>query len=300
MKPVAPWLPLVLALSPAAVPGPAAAQVNSGEFLYVRQTQRNSVPYAEVMRRPVNGTTVTRMIGGCLVPAQYCGYADPVVSPDGNRIAFVHEPTQEQACRSIWVASITGAEARQVTTGCRDKRPAWSPDGRLLAYEGNGVIYQAALCNATLPVRSPTRVGTGTSPSYSRDGRYLVFERGGDIWKRDTRLNTEVNLTRSSRREWDPRWTKAGSLSDVIVYLAAGSSTIEVFTMTGDGRQRKRVTASGTDKWAPDVALLPTAFLWAENDQVLFKTIADEEPRVLVAGKSPSFGGAARSVPICP
>lgn len=228
--------------------------MGGGEFLYVRQVQKNNLPYAEIVRRPVNGSTVTRMIGGCLDTAPYCGYADPVVSPDGRK----------------------------------------------LAWEGGGVIHEAGLCSATLPLQRPTRIGTGTSPSYSRDGRYLVFERGGDIWKRDTRLATEVNLTRSSRREWDPRWTKPGSLSDLIVYLVAGSTTIEVYTMTGDGRQRKRVTASPAGKWGPDVAILTTAFLWAENEQVLFKTIADTEPRVLVAGKSPSFGGAKRSVTICP
>jgi Tol biopolymer transport system component len=295
MKPIVPWLPLVLALAPA----PVAAQISSGEFLYVSQAQRNNLPYAEVMRRTVVGGTATRIIGGCLVTAQYCGYADPVVSPDARRIAFIHEPTQEVACRSVWVASITGADARQVSTGCNHKRPAWSPDGRKLAYEGGGAIYEIGLCSATFPVRSPTRIGAGTSPSYSRDGRYLVFERSGDIWRRDTRTGTEVNLTRSSRREWDPRWTKPGATSDLIVYLVEVSSGTEVYTMTGEGKNRKRVMTSATDKWAPDVAILPTAFLWAENDQVMFTTTSTD-PRSLGAGKSPSFGGATRSVTICP
>lgn len=289
------WMPLLLAL--AAVP--AAAQVGSGEFLYVRQTQKDNLPYAEVVRRQVNGATVTKLIGGCLVPAQYCGYADPTASPDGNRIAFVHEPTQEETCRSIWVSSITGADARQVTPGCRDKRPAWSPDGRRIAWDGGGVIYEAGLCSATLPVRSPTRIGAGTSPSYSRDGRYLVFERSGDIWRRDTRTGSEANLTRSSRREWDPRWTRPGATSDLIVYLVEVSSGTELYTMTGEGKNRKRVMTSSTDKWGPDQALLPGAFLWAENDKVMFKAGLND-PQVLVAGKSPSFGGAARSVTICP
>jgi hypothetical protein len=56
---------------------------------------------------------------------------------------------------------------------------------------------------------------------------------------------------------------------------------------------------SAADKWAPDVAILPTAFLWAENDQVMFTTTSTD-PRSLGAGKSPSFGGATRSVTICP
>ncbi len=299
MKPFVPWLPLVLVLAPVTVPVPAAAQIGSGEFLYVRQIQRNNLPYAEVMRRPVNGSTASKLIGGCLVPAQYCGYADPTASPDGNRIAFVHEPTHEQACRSIWVSSITGADARQVTSGCRDKRPAWSPDGRRLAWDGGGVIYEAGLCSATLPVRSPTRIGAGTSPSYSRDGRYLVFERSGDIWRRDTRTGTEANLTRSSRREWDPRWTRPGATSDLIVYLVEVPSGTELYTMTGEGKNRKRVMTSGTDKWGPDQALLPGAFLWAENGRVMFKAGLND-PQVLVAGKTPSFGGAPRSVTICP
>jgi imidazolonepropionase-like amidohydrolase/Tol biopolymer transport system component len=56
------------------------------------------------------------------------GAQDPVVSPDGSKIAV-------SILGKIWLVPAAGGAARQVTTGLGwDTHPAWSSDGQFLAY----------------------------------------------------------------------------------------------------------------------------------------------------------------------
>ena len=299
--PAAAYRLTLLGLASLAAPRPAAAQIQATEIVYVRQTQVNNKPYFEVRRRAFNGTADSKLVGGCLaqLPASYCTYADPVVSPDGSRLAFVFEPVSEEFCKAIWISTISGGSARQISTGCTDARPAWSPDGSRIAYERENAIYEVELCRNTLPESSPRRVAAGASPSYSRDGRWIAFARSGDIFKIRTNGSSETNLTQSTLGEWHPRWTKRGSSSDMIVFLAGSGAHSQVFTMDAAGQNRRQVTSTATAKSSPDVALLPSAVVWQEGTNVLFQAGANA-PRTVTAGKQPYFGGGSAKVTMCP
>lgn len=63
--------------------------------------------------------------------------ADPQVSPDGSRVAFVKVMVNEKKDgynTSIWTVSTANAESHQLTGGTRDSSPRWSPDGRYLLF----------------------------------------------------------------------------------------------------------------------------------------------------------------------
>lgn len=72
------------------------------------------------------------------------GLRDPVVGPDGSRVAFY---TTESGHQDIWLVAADGSgEPRQLTDGAMSEddprfEPSWSPDGTSIAYVSNAADY---------------------------------------------------------------------------------------------------------------------------------------------------------------
>lgn len=66
------------------------------------------------------------------------GVGEIAVSPDGKRIAYVvtERNTEANATNSdVWIVSVTGGDARRVTSGPRaDRAPQWASDGSWIAF----------------------------------------------------------------------------------------------------------------------------------------------------------------------
>ncbi|MDT8369822.1 MAG: amidohydrolase family protein [Longimicrobiales bacterium] len=100
---------------------------------------------------------------------------DPVVSPDGTRIAFT-------ALDRLWVADADGSNARRLTTtDASEHHPAWSPDGRSIAWvtwEGDaGHLYRMDADGSGSPERLSLESALWVSPAWSPDGTRLVALR---------------------------------------------------------------------------------------------------------------------------
>ena len=105
------------------------------------------------------------------------GIINPQLSPDGKRVVF-------EALNQLWVLDTAGGKPQAITTGNYYKQsPAWSPDGKMLAYScdkaGTADIYTLDL--ATHAERRITNFDDSAelAPVWSPDGKQIAFQRQG-------------------------------------------------------------------------------------------------------------------------
>ena len=157
----------------------------------------------QIYLMPADGGEARPLTSGTLHPA------DPAWSLDGQAIAFVGKPDVQQPdkrdvrvftrirykfdleglwdgrYKHIFTISITGGEARQLTSGEFDHAdPAWSPDGRWIAFAANRTP-EGDFTNVTdiwvvpasggEPRRVTKSVGPAAFPVWSPDGKHIAY-----------------------------------------------------------------------------------------------------------------------------
>ena len=112
--------------------------------------------------------------------------ADPQVSPDGSRIAFVRVTVNDKKDgynTAIWTVITASGETRQLTNGPRDTTPRWSPDGKFLAFvraperEGRtepGQLFMLSMLGGE-PFQFTTLPRGAGGPQWSPDGKFIAF-----------------------------------------------------------------------------------------------------------------------------
>jgi dipeptidyl aminopeptidase/acylaminoacyl peptidase len=87
---------------------------------------------------------------------------DPDWSPDGLRIAFARS---ENGARRIYIVNADGSNDYAVTYGTADAGPAWSPDGRALAWDNAAQDHTVMVMSLVGPALTTVAVGGG-SPAW--------------------------------------------------------------------------------------------------------------------------------------
>jgi Tol biopolymer transport system component len=99
---------------------------------------------------------------------------DIALSPDGKRLAFA--AGKQGGEPSLWIRDLDAEEARPVPGAGVAARPFWSPDGRFIAYFGDGKLHRIDAAGGAAQTICSTDYGLGGS--WGRDGT-IVFASGG-------------------------------------------------------------------------------------------------------------------------
>jgi TolB protein len=216
------------------------------------------VSSGRVYRMDSDGESLT-----ALTPAGQTALS-PAWSPDGGRFAF----TQLGAGRGpIVVQSLGSGAALQVpgTATALNITPAFSPDGRLVAYahsDENGTdVYLANVADRCCAQRLTVgRFADNLSPTFSPDGRRIAFvsTRAGppqvyvmaaDGTDQELLAPFDYGATGSSNA---PEWSPDGA--NVVFHREVAGSP-QLFLVDVAGRRVRQLTSSGRNEdptWGPD------------------------------------------------
>ena len=143
----------------------------------------------------------------------------PVLSPDGTRIAF-------SALTHLYVMDLAGGAPRRVMTGdSREYYPCWSPDGKSLAYvtwsekaDEGGHIFRVDLSGAAKPQRLTQVAAFYRDLAWSPDGAKVVALRAA----RQSRVEMLDEFGARSGVALDVVWIPASGGDATLVAPARG------------------------------------------------------------------------------
>lgn len=199
--------------------------------------------------------------------------ADPQISPDGSRVAFVRVWVNQKADRydsALWIVPTAGGPARQLTAGPRDSSPRWSPDGKQLAFvrsaekEGKPQppqIYLLAFDGGEAQPLTNVPRGAG-APEWSPDGKTIAFSSSEDLSKKEKAMTEGGEVKeKPPERVSDVRViTRATYRFNGPGYLNPKAKThiwtVAVHASPGETPKAKQITKGNFDEgnfsWSPD------------------------------------------------
>ena len=199
---------------------------------------------------------------------------DPSFSPDGRRIVFrtsrgrYAPDTRSIGLQGIFVVNVRTRRERQIQPHTGGLFPAWSPDGRRIAF--SGVSYEGSPRD-TIQLMNPDGSGLvdlgapGECATWSPDSSRLMYcSHPGDgdwaVWTMDAdgtyrRQMTFPKLIPPAGAHGDApgAWSPDGKQ---IVYCSEVQGDRELFLLNADGSDRRRLThfrgGDSAEAWLPN------------------------------------------------
>jgi Tol biopolymer transport system component len=184
------------------------------------------------------------------------------VSPDGRTLAVDLQG-------SIWTIPAAGGPAARITDVFNDARqPAWSPDGKWIAFFGyrdGGYDLWAVAPDGTGQHKLTWGAYDDREPAWSHDGTRIAFssDRGSplgsdyNIWILDVASGAVKQLTKAPAEDFMPTWSPDDK---EIAFASTRDGGTSVWAVNlADGSERKVTTAAArvdAPSWGPDNTLV--------------------------------------------
>src|SRR5580700_6623866 len=228
----------------------------------------------------------------------------PEVSLEGKWVAYaVSTPDIEanHAVSNIWIVSTAGGDAVQVTQGGRDNSPAWSPDGKRLAFlsarDGSSQVYVISMDGGE--ARKVTQLSTGADLfKWAPDGKAIAFTSSVYVDCKDDDCNRKRDEEKDKSkvkariydhllyRHWD-HWSE-GKRSHLFLMAVDGSTTARDLTAGANYDVPPDERGSASDiNFSPD------------GKEICFTAVTDKVEAISTNGDLflvPTSGGEARKI----
>jgi TolB protein len=143
----------------------------------------------------------------------------PAWSPDGTTIAFTRvsgaRAQGQSLVGAVWsVYSVSSDGARSVEVAKDASEPAWSPDGRQIAFSGGpGRDIYVADPDGSSALKLTDETGSANYPDWSSDGRTIVFvattsadAQDSEIYTVDAKGGSPNRITSNDVPDREPDW----------------------------------------------------------------------------------------------
>jgi TolB protein len=177
-----------------------------------------------------------------------------------TRLAFVSDRNRERVggtvenreVKEIYIGDYDGANQRRITVSRQlNLNPAWSPDGRALAYttyRPNPDIFVSFIYQGVL--ENPTKgIGANYLPVFSPDGTRMAFMSGRDgnpeIYVANVDGSNLRRVTNHPAGDTTPTWSPSGAQ---IAFVSDRTGQPQIYVMGADGSNLRRLTMD--ESWA--------------------------------------------------
>jgi Tol biopolymer transport system component/DNA-binding winged helix-turn-helix (wHTH) protein len=240
---------------------------------------------AEVTAREAESSRVSTLVPD---PA-----SDPAISPDGKLVAF-RRNSYAPGGAGIFVTSSESKAVMQLTHHPGDCCPAWSPDGKQLAFmriatDEYGIYVVSARGGAPRKISHEDPRKKRGELAWTPDGKYIAFsgdsQQGGSqifvVSVEDSSVHA-ITEPQGQDRDWGPAFSPDDAQMAFVRGNGAGFPE-EVYVMTLNGGPPRQLTNERAAIMGP-----PT---WSEDgESVIFSSTKEGDPALW---KVPASGGTA-------